>query len=135
MSDETGVDERPQIKPFAAFLQEQRRGVAHTEISEALAELVQACVQTGKKGTLTLQIAVQPIKDADGTVYITDGVTVKAPRPDARPSMFFTDDHGNVSRQNPRQAELPIRAMDGGAGRADDGSDADRATGTEGLRS
>jgi hypothetical protein len=111
---EIAADERPQTKPFAAFVQEQRRGALHTEVSDQLAELVHACVETGKKGTLTLQITVAPTKNEEGTVLVTDDIKVKAPKPDARPAIFFTDEHGNLSRQDPRQAELPLREVPGG---------------------
>lgn len=121
------ASERPALKPFAAFVQEQRRGALQTELSEALADLVRACVETGKKGKIQLEIAVAPTKDADGTVYITDQVKLSAPRPDARPSMFFTDENGNVSRTNPRQPELPLRPVAGGRSDGDEPA----ATGTE----
>lgn len=110
--------ERPQRKPFAQFLQEARKGGLHTELSDELAELVHACVETGKKGTLVLTVTVVPAKDEDGTVQVTDGVKVTVPKPDARPSVFFADDHGNLSRTNPRQPELPLREVPGGGSRA-----------------
>lgn len=106
--------ERPQRKPFAQFLQEARKGGLHSELSDELAELVQSCVETGKKGKLVLTVAVVPAKDEDGTVQITDDVKVTVPKPDARPSVFFADDHGNLSRTNPRQGELPLREVPGG---------------------
>lgn len=122
---ETG-SERPATKPFAAFVQEQRRGALHTELSEQLADLVHSCVETGKKGKLTLTIAVAPMKGEEGVLTITDDVKVAAPKPDARPAIFFADEHGNLSRNDPRQTELPLRGVEGGAGRADDGTDENR---------
>jgi hypothetical protein len=119
----------PQRKPFAQFLQEARKGGLHTELSEELAELVRTCIETGKKGKLALTVTVVPAKDEDGTVQITDDVKVSTPKPDARPSVFFSDEHGNVSRTNPRQAELPLSAVRGG--RADDGDDASRGRAAE----
>lgn len=72
---ETGaaVSERPQLKPFGQFLHEQRNGLLHDELSEELAELVKQCVETGKKGTLTLKVTVAPNKD-DVTLLLTDAV-------------------------------------------------------------
>ena len=57
------VEER---KPFAAFLQEQRRGGLHGELSESLQELVRAVEEHRKAGTLTLTVKVAPF--GDGTV-------------------------------------------------------------------
>jgi hypothetical protein len=116
----------PQRKPFAQFLQEARKGGLHTELSDELAELVHSCTETGKKGKLSLTVTVIPSKDMDGTVAIVDDVKVTAPKPDARPSLFWADDSGNLSRTNPAQAELPLTAVRGG--RADDGDDDSRAS-------
>jgi hypothetical protein len=100
------VSEAPQRKPFAQFLQEARKGGLHTELSDELAALVQSCIETGKKGKLALTVTVE-----DGTVSIVDDVKVTTPKPDARPSIFFADDDGNLSRTNPRQVELPLAAV------------------------
>ncbi len=54
-------DER---KPFAAFLQEQRRGALHGELSDSLQALVQAVAEHGKAGSLTLTTGIKP--NADG---------------------------------------------------------------------
>lgn len=95
-------------KPFAAFLQEQRRGALHGELSEGLAELVRACHEARGKGTLTLQIIVVP--NADGvTVTVADKVKIVPPEHDRGAAIFFYDADGNVSRKNPAQTELPLR--------------------------
>lgn len=116
MTDAATATEREQRKPFAQFLQEARKGGLHTELSDELADLVHTCVETGKKGKLALTISVLPAKDEDGTVTITDDVKVTAPKPDVRPSVFFADDEGNLSRTNPRQMEIGLRGVDGGRG-------------------
>lgn len=133
---ETGTQEpreqegdAPARKPFAAFVQEQRRGALHTELSDHLADLVHSCVETGKKGKLTLTVTVAPMKgSSDGVLTVTDDVKVAAPKPDARPAIFYADEHGNLSRNDPRQLEIGLRGVDGGAGRADDGTDEDRGS-------
>lgn len=97
-------------KPFAGFVQEQRNGALHSDLSHALAELVQAASETGKSGTLTLAIKVAANSDGQ-TVTISDKVTLKLPEADRGAAIFFTDEHGNVSRTNPRQQELPLREV------------------------
>jgi hypothetical protein len=113
MPDQTA--ERPQLKPFGQFVQEQRNGGLHDELSVALAELVAQCVETGKKGTLTLKVSVVPTKD-EVTVLVTDDVAVKAPKHDAKPALFFPDENGNLLRRDPRQPELPLREIRGAKG-------------------
>jgi hypothetical protein len=106
----TGTEERPSTKPFAAWLQEQRNGGLHAELSERLAELVSACLEHGKAGTLTLSVKVAPNKDGV-TVTIFDDVKAKAPA-DRGAAIFYADDHGNVSRRDPRQPELPLKPIE-----------------------
>lgn len=98
------------VKPFAAFLQEQRQGGLHGELSDALADLVARCVEHEKGGSLSLTIHVKPNKDG-ATLLITDAVKVKAPEAPRQPALFFADEHGNLSRTNPRQPELPVREV------------------------
>jgi hypothetical protein len=112
MAADPAADERPQTKPFAAFVQEQGRGRLHSELSDGFAELVAACMEHEKAGTLTLTIKVKPSKDGE-SVQISDDLKIKAPEADRSPSVFFTDRHGNVSRNNPRQDELPLREVAG----------------------
>ena len=97
-------------KPFAAFIQEQRGGNLHGELSDALAELVLAVSEHRKKGTLQLKILVVP--NADGTtVTVADEIKLNAPEGERGAAIFFVDEHGNLSRQNPRQIELPLREV------------------------
>lgn len=100
--------ERPQIRPFAAWLQEQRNGLLHSELSDKLAELVETIQEHEKSGTLTLTISIRPSK-VYGAVEIEDTVKVKAPEADRDAGLFFADSHGNLSRRDPRQPELPLR--------------------------
>lgn len=113
----------PQTKPFAQFLQEQRKGVLHTELSEALQELAAAVLEHDKAGTLAVTFTVAPGPE-EGTVKVSDRLSLKAPEADKKPSVFWPDDQGNLSRRDPRQPELPLREVPGGA----DETDAEEAT-------
>lgn len=101
--------EDTQVLPFAAFLQQQRRGVLHGELSDALHGLLAAVKDTGKAGSLTVQIKVKPAAKGNAEqVLISDLVVVKAPAVERPESIFFLDDAGNLSRSDPRQQELPL---------------------------
>jgi hypothetical protein len=106
-----GEDARDQVRPFAAFLHDQRGGVLHSELSEALAEVSQAVMLHNKGGKVTLTISVKPAGNAEHTVFIGDDVKVQVPQAEKPTSMFFVDDEGNVSRRDPRQAELPLKEV------------------------
>lgn len=113
MADDKAVDTADQVRPFAAFLHDQRGGVLHSELSEALAEISQAVMEHNKGGKLTLEITVKPAGTAEHTLFVGDKITSKIPEADKPTSMFFADEQGNLSRRDPRQAELPLREVGG----------------------
>lgn len=95
------------VRPFAAFLQEQRGGVLHAEVGEALNELVAAVHDIGKAGELRLIIRVKPAaRNAAETVVVEDEVVVKLPQPDRQAAIFFVDKEFNLTRNNPFQTEM-----------------------------
>lgn len=93
----------PVMRPFADFLREQTGGQTHDELTRAMHEVVLAVEATGKAGSVTLTLSIQPLKDtAGGAVKVTD--TVKAKLPEfARPASIFFADNGNLVRDNPNQ--------------------------------
>lgn len=100
MSDPT------QVKPALAVFAELRRGRVANELSEHLHELLTACNETGKKGTLTFKLTVSPQKTQDyetPRVEITDVITVSKPRPNSLPSAFYLDGDSNLTRRDPNQ--------------------------------
>ena len=120
-----GLDEPPARRPFAAFLQEHRNGGLHHELSDALAELVTACVEHAKAGTVILQVKGQPNKDGQ-TVVVTDTVMLRAPEGDRGAALYFTDARGNLSRHNPNQLAMPLREAPAPAGEPRDVPDEKR---------
>ena len=104
----TGTPQDPPTKLFAAWLQEQREGLLHGELTEALAEVAAAVVDLNKPGSLNLTLKVQPAGKGQAAVFITD--EVKAKQPVDKPSMmFFADGRGNLSRRDPNQTALPLK--------------------------
>lgn len=102
------------VRPFAEFLQEQRAGVLHAEVGEALNELVAAVHDIGKPGELTLIIRVKPAaRNASETVVVEDEVKMKLPQQDRPAAIFFVDKEFNLTRNNPFQVEMFPRAVPG----------------------
>lgn len=97
-------------RPFTQWLQEQRGGNLHGELSEQLQQLVQAVTEHGKNGSLTLVVHVKPAGNGVN-LLVSDDVKVKAPQPERPVALFFADDEGNLSRRDPRQPELPLREI------------------------
>lgn len=97
-------------KPFAAFVQEQRNGGLHGELSDSLVELVSAVQEHGKAGSLVLTVKVAPNKDGM-TVTVTDKIKVTLPEGERGAAIYFIDADGNLSRRNPMQTELPLKEV------------------------
>lgn len=99
----------PHIRPFGELLRELGGGATDVELAEGIWDVIQRVRDTGKKGSLTLTIAIAPIDKKDpqnGPLSFVDTVTVKLPEYDRTPVFLFTDREGNPTRSNPLQAEL-----------------------------
>lgn len=94
------------VRPFADFLQEQSKGRLHEELSSALHDLIGGVKDHGKKGELILRISISPNKKNPDVLEVTDQVAVKAPLPERKASIFYTDRDGNLSRKDPAQLEF-----------------------------
>ena len=112
-------DDDGQVRPFAAILQDLAGGKVHARLTEQLAALTAAVAATGKKGTLALTFEVKPVKagQTHAPLQVTAKSTLKAPEgEDAAPvTIFFADDAGNLTRDDPNQPMLPLRGLPGKA--------------------
>jgi hypothetical protein len=95
-----------QTRPFADVLNSLRRGKTHREASSLLQELVTAVRDTGRQGTLTMKLKVS--RNKAGMIEIDDLITTAPPKPDRDSSLYFADDEGNLSKDDPRQMSLPV---------------------------
>jgi len=91
---------------FADVLAKISRGAVLDEATLSLGALVQAVTSTGRKGSLTVTLSVAPMKGSPGQVTVSAAVGVKEPKDDAHAGVFFTDDTGRLSRNDPYQATL-----------------------------
>ncbi len=98
-------------RPFSDILGELGAGQTVDILTTDLAEVVTAVKETGKKGTIRLDLEIVP-NGAHG-VRITDKITTKAPREDRGETLFFTDADGGLHRRDPRQQDLPLRQVGG----------------------
>lgn len=116
--DDDGVT----IRPFISWLREQSSGRTHDELSEGLHDLIARVRDTGKRGTITLVVAVETLKGDADVLVVTDEIKLKLPEHDRSASMFYPDKHGNLTRTDPRQLtfdelrEVPPQGVDAGTG-------------------
>jgi hypothetical protein len=112
---ETAVVEQPtqdvqvstdEPRDFCAILIEINKGESHRELSEALADLVAAVEITGKPGSLSYSLKVQPHQGNSAIVTVTDEIKRKIPEGDRRTSIFFVDRTHSLVRNDPHQVSL-----------------------------
>jgi hypothetical protein len=96
----------PVVRPFADWLLEQSAGKTHDELSVALHDLIARVKDTGKKGSVQFTVSVAPMKGDTDVLVVTDEIKLRVPEHDRKPSVFYADKHGNLSRRDPNQLEF-----------------------------
>jgi hypothetical protein len=90
---------------FERFLRAYRAGGLADELSRAVADVAAACRETGKKGTVTLTITLDP---HGRTITVSDDVKAKAPNPPKLSEIFYPDDSGHLHKEDPAQLRLQL---------------------------
>lgn len=105
------IDEQPQPAEFAAFLVGHLGGRTHEEIGVELHQLLEAVKAHGKKGSLTITVVIEPPSNGVEGAPLPIGIeyAAKAPKAAAPKNLYFLDDEGNPTRQDPRQMALDLR--------------------------
>ena len=100
---------------FVNTLQRMNKGGALSELDEALSTLTQQCRITGTPGKLTLVIKMKPVDAGGDMMEISDSITVSRPELPRKTALFYATDDGQLSRNDPRQPEIPgLAAVEGG---------------------
>ncbi len=97
---------------FVETLTQLRKGMTVAELSLELAELVSAVKKTGKKGVLTFKLVVSP--SGEEIVSVEDVIEVKCPKMPRKSTVFYTTEDHRLQRNDPNQAELELKMMEGG---------------------
>lgn len=106
-ADQATEEDERYAAPFAEVLRMMGDGRLHAELTEKWHDLVAAVNDHQKPGSLTLTFKVDiETKMTTPVLVITDAVTMKAPQPARPKSMFYTDKHGNVSRDHPNMEPM-----------------------------
>lgn len=104
--DTTTDTEEVEPRPFATFLLEQNRGRTHQELSVGLRDLVAKVEDTGKKGSITLTITIEPLKGNEEALQVSDVIKLNLPEHNRGASIFFRGRDGNLQRDDPNQESL-----------------------------
>ena len=90
---------------FAEVLRELGRGAVQTELSETLANLVQAVRDTQRAGSLTFVLKLKPLSPEALTTEVM--INAKHPQPKRSNTVFFHTEDGSLMRDHPRQINFP----------------------------
>lgn len=83
-------------------------GLCYDEANKLINEVTAAVLDTGKTGKVTISIEVK--RNGENRVALTPDVKAKIPQHSMGQSIFYADDKsGDLSRQDPRQKNLPLR--------------------------
>lgn len=99
-------------KPSAiATLCELRQGRTVAELNDALAQLVDAVRATNKPGRLTITLNVKPFskgrtEEEVQVLSLEDAIAVRLPQLEKGATVFYSDPHGALARNDPRQLTL-----------------------------
>jgi hypothetical protein len=104
------VEDRADVVKIDALevLSTLNKGRKMFELSVALEQLVHAVRETGKAGSVTLKLTMDPANTEGSQVFVTAELNGKLPRKDEASTLFFTTGKDELVRNNPEQADLPF---------------------------
>lgn len=95
------------VRPFADVLRDIQGGEIADEAALLMQQLVSAVHEFGKKGSMRLDIEVQPMKGNTAALMVSAQASIRPPKGDPTAAVFFWDDDNNLVRDDPRQLALP----------------------------
>ena len=102
MKTEDTTTERPNA--FLTSLGELNEGITAADLDRELRELVCKVRETGKKGSMSFTLNIEP-RGAD-TVVVSAEVKSKPPEDEKFKSIFYVADSGELLREHPKQEVL-----------------------------
>lgn len=85
-----------------------RGGFALHKAGERLQEVLEAVRDTHQAGELTLTLKIKPDKNDERVVTIQPIIKTKVPEKGFTEGIFFVDDDGNVTREDPKQIKMQL---------------------------
>ncbi len=93
-----------QHTPLSEILRVARAGAHDERLSAELADICQAVLESGKKGSLTVTFSVEP--DGETAVSIDVKHKTTKPIPSIGSMVFYLAANGRLERTDPRQVEM-----------------------------
>lgn len=93
---------------FTELVDRLADGETTNEASHQLQQLIKACRDTGKSGTLTLTITIEPQFGRDAPDIVVDSkVSIRPPARNLPHTVMWAGEDGRPSYTNPDQDQLP----------------------------
>ena len=110
MKNETTNEGPAPSNAFLHVMQTHDGGEVCNELADAMRECVESVSHTGKPATLTLAVKFTPAaKGAYGVVFAKP--KTKKPEAERQGSIWYVDEAGHLTRNDPRQRELSLRTV------------------------
>jgi hypothetical protein len=90
---------------FAEFLAEFGKGATNRVASERMRDIVKACAETGRKGSITIKLEVG---SAGGVAELRAKISYTKPEPALPGGVYFATQDGALVEEDPRQLKLPV---------------------------
>lgn len=103
--------------PFTFALNNMDAGAVLATAGNELKRLSAIVRERDAKGSFTFRITVKPFKA--GALVLEPEIKVSEPKAEATKSVFYSDEEGSLSRNDPKQRELPLPYGDRGANAED----------------
>lgn len=101
-----------ELTPFSQQIAYMNQGCTDADLAERLAEVVKAVVETGKQGTISLQLKVSVQKTKAGEqIKLTPIVSSKKPEMPIGDTIMFPTYDGDLLREDPNQRSLDLKAV------------------------
>ncbi len=98
--------------PFSQHLVYLNKGTLNDELTEVLADVVKAVRDSGKQGSVTLQLKVSMLNKRDeDTVKLTPVVKHQIPELDRAETIMWSTADGDLLRNDPDQQDTSLRTV------------------------
>lgn len=98
------------VRPFIDTLRDLECGHLLDELSDVQQEVVAAISDTDKAGEITIKLTFKP--EGNGQLTIKADIKKKVPQLARGTSLFFVTPDRNLQREDPRQQNLQLRAVE-----------------------
>ena len=107
------MSETKNTTPFSQQLAYINKGTLDAELTEALAEVIKAVRETGKKGAVTLTLNCSMLNTRDeNTMKVTPKVTRTIPELDRADTIMFSTADGDLLRDAPAQVQMDLKVIE-----------------------